>query len=386
MLLVTVLPSERYTFVDTDSVMYNPFPPVNSTLIFALIGSLYAFAPTSYPEGTWSVGVGLSENPDCCEDSVAVVAIVVPAGDEETPESVQPDAKIKARITITRNDTTILFIVVCYGCLVFYFFVHPKKGQFFISLTDICLIMKINWEVKLGIVLVLVTLVIYSLKFLIFQNPGDTVNYIFNSLGFLPINVLLVTLVINRLLTMRSQRERLRKMNMVIGTFFSETGNDLISLFTRADKDCNNLSSMLDVKGEWGKKSFSDAKQRCKNFNYSAELSLDDLASLKEYLMEKRDFLLRLLENPILLENESFTELLRAVFHLQEELGYREEFSELPKSDILHLKGDINRVYGRIVINWIEYMEYLDEHFPYLFSLQMRINPFDRNACPIVKS
>ncbi|ADN36552.1 conserved hypothetical protein [Methanolacinia petrolearia DSM 11571] len=246
--------------------------------------------------------------------------------------------------------------------------------------------MKMNWEMKLGIVLVLVTVIIYSLKFLILQNPGDTVNYVFNSLGFLPINVLLVTLVINRLLTMRSQRERLRKMNMVIGTFFSETGNDLISLFTRADKDCNTLSSMLDVTGEWGKDSFSGAKKKCENFDYSADLSLDDMAALKEYLMEKRDFLLRLLENPILLENESFTELLRAVFHLQEELGYREEFRELPGTDVTHLKGDINRVYGRIVISWIEYMEYLDEHFPYLFSLQMRINPFDRNACPIVKS
>ncbi|WP_421908071.1 hypothetical protein [Methanolacinia petrolearia] len=246
--------------------------------------------------------------------------------------------------------------------------------------------MKINWEMKLGTVLVLVTVIIYSLKFLILQNPGDTVNYVFNSLGFLPINVLLVTLVINRLLTMRSQRERLRKMNMVIGTFFSETGNDLMSLFTRADKDCNTLSSMLDVTGEWGKDSFSGAKKECENFDYSADLSLDDMAALKEYLMEKRDFLLRLLENPILLENESFTELLRAVFHLQEELGYREEFRELPGTDVTHLKGDINRVYGRIVISWIEYMEYLDEHFPYLFSLQMRINPFDRNACPIVKS
>ena len=54
--------------------------------------------------------------------------------------------------------------------------------------------MKINWEMKLGTVLVLVTVIIYSLKFLILQNPGDTVNYVFNSLGFLPINVLLVTL------------------------------------------------------------------------------------------------------------------------------------------------------------------------------------------------
>ena len=243
----------------------------------------------------------------------------------------------------------------------------------------------LNWEVKLGIILILTTFAVYSLKFIFLKNPGDTLNYIFNSLGFLPVNVLLVTLVINKLLTVRSQREKLRKMNMVIGTFFSETGNELISLFTECDPECGRISNNLNITDEWNSKTFSEAKKNFENFDYSAELTPDDLLNLEKYLSGKRDFLLRLLENPILLENESFTELLRAVFHLAEELGYREDFRILPKTDILHLKGDINRVYGRIVISWIDYMEYLYENFPYLFSLQMRINPFDAGACPVVK-
>ena len=32
---------------------------------------------------------------------------------------------------------------------------------------------------------------------------------------------------------------------------------------------------------------------------------------------------MRLLENPVLLEHQAFTDLLRAVFHLAEELAYR---------------------------------------------------------------
>lgn len=242
----------------------------------------------------------------------------------------------------------------------------------------------LNWEVKLGIVLVITTAVIYSVKFFLLKNPGDTVNYIFNSLGFLPINVLLVTLVINRLLTIRSQREKLRKMNMVIGTFFSETGNGLISTFTKADPHCGKISSLLDISGEWNKEKFKETRKICGEFHYSANLSYDDLDKLRDFLSGKRNFLLRLLENPVILENESFTELLRAVFHLEEEFGYRGDFRELPETDLIHLKGDINRVYERIVINWVDYMEYLSEHFPYLFSLQMRINPFDSRACPIV--
>jgi hypothetical protein len=40
-------------------------------------------------------------------------------------------------------------------------------------------------------------------------------------------------------------------------------------------------------------------------------------------LLSKRDFLVALMENPNLLEHESFTDLLWAVFHLVEELAVR---------------------------------------------------------------
>ncbi|WP_245618863.1 hypothetical protein [Methanogenium cariaci] len=67
-----------------------------------------------------------------------------------------------------------------------------------------------------------------------------------------------------------------------------------------------------------------------------------DLAKLDAFLMQKRDFLIRLLENPpVLLENQKFTELLRAVFHLNEELQCRPGFDCLPESDCRHIGGEI---------------------------------------------
>ena len=44
---------------------------------------------------------------------------------------------------------------------------------------------------------------------------------------------------------------------------------------------------------------------------------------------QKRDFLLRLLENPNLLEHDSFANLLLAVFHLTEELAQRRDLDRL---------------------------------------------------------
>jgi hypothetical protein len=102
-------------------------------------------------------------------------------------------------------------------------------------------------------------------------------------------------------------------------------------------------------------------------------------------LSSKRSFSLRLLENPLLLENESFTNLLRSVFHLTEELEHRRDLADLPDSDYRHLAGDIERAYFLLVMEWMAYMRYLNSNYPYLFSLAMRTNPFDENACVEVK-
>jgi len=45
----------------------------------------------------------------------------------------------------------------------------------------------------------------------------------------------------------------------------------------------------------------------------------------------------------------------------------------------------VKRVYLLLVDEWLAYMEHLKNFFPYLFSLAMRTNPFDRQASPIVK-
>jgi hypothetical protein len=109
-----------------------------------------------------------------------------------------------------------------------------------------------------------------------------------------------------------------------------------------------------------------------------------NLPELRDFLVGKRDFLLRLLENPNLLEHESFTDLLRAVFHLLEELGSRRELEGLPSTDLAHLAGDIRRVYGQLLDQWLSYMRHLSDNYPYLYSLAVRTNPLDETASPIV--
>jgi hypothetical protein len=115
------------------------------------------------------------------------------------------------------------------------------------------------------------------------------------------------------------------------------------------------------------------------------EIDQVNLEDLRAFLLDKRALILSILKNPSLLEHESFTDLLRAVLHLTEELAQRHHLRSLPKSDYEHLSVDIKRAYILLVRQWLDYMKYLKDNYPYLFSLAMRTNPFDEEASPILK-
>lgn len=245
--------------------------------------------------------------------------------------------------------------------------------------------MKLSWEMRLGIILIMLSILIYSIKYLIMGDAQNTINYLFNSLGYLPLNVLLVTIILNRLLANRSRQNRLEKMNIVVGVFFSELGTWLLTYLSDNDPNLCKLKGDLVKIDLWSEEEFLRVQDKFRNHNYSIDTKKIDIKALSAYLSSKRSFSLRLLENPLLLENESFTNLLRSVFHLTEELEHRRDLQGLPDSDYRHLAGDIERAYFLLVMEWMAYMRYLNSNYPYLFSLAMRTNPFDENACVTIK-
>lgn len=102
-------------------------------------------------------------------------------------------------------------------------------------------------------------------------------------------------------------------------------------------------------------------------------------------MSERREFLLTLLGNPVLLEHDRFSDLLWAVTHLDEELEARESLDNLPKSDLAHIMTDIQRMYDHLASEWLDYVQHLKLKYPYLFSLVLRTHPFQANPSPIVK-
>jgi plasmid maintenance system killer protein len=242
-----------------------------------------------------------------------------------------------------------------------------------------------RWKVLFGISLISLSVFFYFIQIEIFKSPRDTFFYLLQDIAFVPISVLMVTVIITEVLNLREKQSLLRKLNMVIGAFFSEVGAALLKSFPDFAPDYNSRETDLLVTAEWSNKEFALAKRQVKNHDYQIDCRKGDLEGLKRFLISKRDFLLRLLENPKLHEHRSFTNLLRAVFHLTEELEHRKDVHVLPSTDYEHLSGDIKRVYSMLLFEWLAYMGYLQKYYPYLFSLSVRTNPLDPNASPEVK-
>jgi hypothetical protein len=231
----------------------------------------------------------------------------------------------------------------------------------------------------LAVLLLLASLVLYGLDYFISGGEGLIAGF-FGNLAFLPLYVLFVTLIIERVLKERERQAMRQKLNMVIGVFFSEVGTAMLRDCFDFLRDEQGLSTLLRITPHWSPYDFKRATDYLDGHHLDVESGKGDLAALKGFLKEKRGFLLGLLENPNLLEHDEFTDLLWAVFHLTEELELRHYLTGLSAADMEHLSGDIKRAYSLLLREWITYVQHLKQDYPYLFSLAVRNNPMNPEA------
>ncbi len=229
-----------------------------------------------------------------------------------------------------------------------------------------------------------VSMILYGIDYMLLGSAKDLTVGFLGNFAFLPVYIIIVTLMIERVLKERERQAVLRKLNMVIGVFFSEVGNRLLKELSAYVVACGDLKHHLLINGTWKEQEFSTTLEYLLKCDIKIESSRCNKIILKKYLIEKRGFLVSLLENQNLLEHEEFTDLLWAVFHLVEELEARDDFENMPQSDIDHINGDIKRVFGHLSREWVMYMQHLKNDYPYLFSLAVRMNPMVESPDPAV--
>lgn len=233
---------------------------------------------------------------------------------------------------------------------------------------------------SLAFLLLIVSLALYGVDYLFLGGGREIASGFLGNFAFLPVYVLFVTLMIERVLKERERSSLRQKLNMVIGVFFSEVGAELLRNLTGFLTAPEELRRRLQVRAQWTGRDFRELAAFLATYEPLVESRRGDLALLRDFLVGKREFMLRLLENPNLLEHNEFTDLLWAVFHLTDELMARKHLAELSPADLEHLAGDIRRAFGHLLREWVIYLSHLKADYPYLFSLAVRLNPLDPAA------
>ena len=247
-----------------------------------------------------------------------------------------------------------------------------------------------KWKIKFSIIMVIAIIVIYGSNILVLKDPEHVISYIWTHLGFIPVDILVVAFLLDEIISKKEKEAMMEKLDMIMSTFFSELGNDLIKQLNAVNPYQADTSYLETIK-TWDDKDYENKLNEIKNINipFKADVAPENreeyLTNIRNLLINKRDFIVGLLNNTNLLEKEEFSQLLNSILHLDEELEHRPDLSNISDVDFNHLNGDMQRIYNKLVHEWIYYLKYLNKHYPYMIALIIRTNPFDENADAYVK-
>ena len=247
-----------------------------------------------------------------------------------------------------------------------------------------------SWKIRFAIIMFVLAVVIFLARYLLFGDGEEIIAYLWKHIGFIPIDILIVAFLLEGIMGKKEHESILEKIDMLMGTFFSELGNDLIREFSKVNANKINTENLKDIKN-WNDKDYDNKMKELKanSIDFKADIPKEEreefLSNIHNLLVDKREFLINLINNPNLLEKDEFSSLLLALLHLDEELSRRGEFSDVKDADFNHLNGDMKRVYSKLVYEWVYYLKYLNKYYPYMISLAIRTNPFDSEADVHVK-
>ncbi|WP_419727050.1 hypothetical protein [Terrisporobacter petrolearius] len=227
-----------------------------------------------------------------------------------------------------------------------------------------------KYYIVVSLILVGLSAIMFLIHYLVFGQAVNTAYYSLMNLCFIPVNSLVVTLILERLIDYKAKQERMEKLSMLIGLFFTEVGYKLMRLIIKADKlGKNSITSFNNL---------DEVKNQVEKHNYTIDMIDIDLDEIKDVLLENSNLLVNLISNENITEHEIFTDLLMSVIHLRDEIIFykNDKNSQL---DLSHLEKDILRVYKNIAMQWVDYLKYLNKSYPFLYNNAIRLNPFRFN-------
>lgn len=225
----------------------------------------------------------------------------------------------------------------------------------------------------IALALVAVSVVMYFGYWLIYGDLKYMVRYVFLHLSFLPIHALVLGLIIERLVTFREKRERQHKLNLFLGIFFRQMGVDFLLHLLRLLKNRQEFDELITVQQNWTKRQFSHARQEIDGFQPRVQATADDIIGLMELLKSREEEIMSMTRNPLLMEFERLHTTLMSLFHLIEEMHFRQPLHRLTADEVKHLGRDAGKSLRQLAKLWLRYLEHLKITHPSLFQCQVGV-------------
>ncbi|MEE1115035.1 MAG: hypothetical protein UHN88_08175 [Eubacterium sp.] len=216
------------------------------------------------------------------------------------------------------------------------------------------------------IVLMAISVLIYGLQIVIFHDVRTTEFYIMQDLAFMPFTIAIATIVVGELIGRREKKERTAKTRMLTSSFFTELGEPLLhSLLRSAEFD---EEMRITLYGEDDDRPVKEMTDRIRRGKISIDLCPKVYNETMQMLVERQTALLVLSSNPMLFEQECFTDMLWGLFHLIDEYRLRGIFEEMSEESRAHMNEDFERVLRLLLENRASNIKYLKDTFPNFYG------------------
>lgn len=238
----------------------------------------------------------------------------------------------------------------------------------------------IKSQLLIGLGLIILSIVLHYVHVLMFKDIHHTMIFLVADIAFVPLEVFFVTMVLDRILEKREKAHMIEKLNMLVRLFYTKVGQDLLNIFVSSDAGIQNVRKACEIDMKTYEMDFRSAENAIEDHEHEVDMAKIDLNHLKSVLDDQENFLVNMISSPVLVEYDTFSDLLLSLFHLREELNMKlipENQLDMKAHHVEHLKVDINRAYRHLALEWVNYMKYLKDHYPFLYVTAITKNPYD---------
>lgn len=236
-----------------------------------------------------------------------------------------------------------------------------------------------KYTFKLSIFLLGMSFVLYMINYLMFRDLHHILTFVTEDLAFIPIEVLVTVVIIDRVLEIREKKKKEQKINLLIEVFFEEVGNELLCKIASKDKKCCEIGCIIPRDGEMLEWDYKKIKEAIEQHHGVINFIEDDIDQIYKLLVDNKELFIKFLENPYLMEHDRLTDLLQSVSHFYHEIRFRRKNGAFTKEDMEHLRSDVLRVYKYLSEEWLVYIEYIQKEYPFLFNLAIKNVPFNES-------